>query len=146
MPYKNIELNPAQFSPVFTAQESHFYKGFSTVAWSKTRTTELYDLELIKQDLLNNFNTRQGERVMQPLAGTVIWSLIFEPFTESVKQSIADDISRICNSDPRVIPIQIDVDEQEYGMLLELTLQLVNSNQTLTLALNFDRELGFITQ
>jgi phage baseplate assembly protein W len=83
---------------------------------------------------------------MQPLAGTVIWSLIFEPFTESVKQSIADDISRICNSDPRVIPIQIDVDEQEYGMLLELTLQLVNSNQTLTLALNFDRELGFITQ
>ena len=97
MPYKNIELTPAQFSPVFTAQQSHFYKGFSTVAWPKTGTTELYDLELIKQDFLNFFNTKQGERVMQPNFGTIVWSLIFEPFTDSVKQAIADDISRICN-------------------------------------------------
>lgn len=146
MPYKNVELNPAQFSPVFTAQESHFYKGFSTVTLSKNGTTELYDLELIKQDILNVFNTKQGERIMQPNFGTIIWSLIFEPFTDSIKQAIADDITRICNSDPRVIPTQIDVDEQEYGLLLEITLQLVNSNQTLTMSLNFDREIGYITQ
>jgi phage baseplate assembly protein W len=146
MPYKNIEISPVQFSPAFTNQESHFYKGYSTVTLSKNRTTELYDLELIKQDILNTFNTKQGERVMQPNFGTIIWSLIFEPFTESIKQAIADDITRICNSDPRVIPIQIDLDEQEYGILLEVTLQLVNSDQTLTMSLNFDRDIGYITQ
>jgi phage baseplate assembly protein W len=146
MPYKNLEITPAQYSKAFTAQESHFYKGFSTVATTNTRSTELYDLDLIKQDFLNLFNTKLGERVMQPQFGTAIWSLIFEPFTDNVKQAIADDVNRICNYDPRVIPTQIKMDEKEYGMLLEITLQLVNSNQSVSMSLNFDREAGLIAQ
>lgn len=146
MPYKNIEITPAQYSKAFTAQQSHFYKGFSTVASSSNDSTELYDLELIKQDFLNIFNTRQGERVMQPQFGTIIWSLIFEPFTANVKQAIADDIIRISRLDPRVIISQIDINEQDYGMLLEMTLQLVKSDQTLTMVLNFNRETGLVSQ
>lgn len=146
MPYKNVEITPAQYSTAFTAQQSHFYKGFSTVAASQTGSTELYDLELIKQDFLNIFNTRQGERVMQPEFGTIIWSLIFEPFTANVKQAIADDITRISRSDPRVIVSQLDINEQDQGMLLEMTLQLVKSDQTLTMALNFNRETGIASQ
>jgi len=146
MPYKNIELNPAQYSTAFTNKTSQFYKGFSSINVGSLGTTELYDFSLIKQDFLNHFNTKQGERVMLPKFGTVIWSLIFEPFTEDVKQAIADDINRICRSDPRVIPIQIDIDEQEYGMLLELTLQILGTDQTLEMKLAFDRELGIVSQ
>ena len=36
------------------------YKGFSTVAGGKSN--QLYDLDLIKQDLINHFYTRKGER------------------------------------------------------------------------------------
>lgn len=146
MPYKNVEINPSQYSLAFTNQQSHFYKGFSTVARNNTQSTELYDLDLIKQDFLNIFNTKQGERVMQPQFGTIIWSLIFEPFTSSVKQAIIDDVLRIGNLDPRARIIQTDIDERDFGILIEMTLQLANSNQTLTMSLNFDRETGIASQ
>lgn len=146
MPYKNLELTPAQFNPGFVKQQSQFYKGFSTVDVGALGSTQLYDIELIKQDFLNHFNTKQGERVMMPKFGTVIWSLIFEPFTEDVKQAIADDINRICRSDPRVIPIQIDIVEQDYGMLLELTLQIIGTDQTVAMRLAFDKEIGLVPQ
>jgi phage baseplate assembly protein W len=146
MPYKNIELNPAQYNTSYTKQESQFYKGYSSINVGALGSTSLYDFELVKQDFLNQFNTKQGERVMLPKYGTIIWSLIFEPFTEDVKQAIADDINRICRSDPRVIPIQILIDEQEYGMLLELTLQVIGSDQTIAMRLAFDKEIGLVPQ
>lgn len=146
MPFKNIELNPAQYKQTHTNKQNQFYKGYSSVSATDLGNTTLYDFELIKQDILNHFNTRRGERVMIPEFGTIIWSLIFDPFTNDVKQAIADDINRICNFDPRVIPIQIDVDEQEYGMLLELTLQVVGTDQSINMRLAFDRELGLIPQ
>lgn len=145
MPYKNIELNPAQYNVNYTKQ-SQFYKGYSSINVGALGSTEMYDFDLIKQDFLNHFNTKQGERVMLPTFGTIIWSLIFEPFTEDIKQAIANDINRICRFDPRVIPIQIDINEQDYGMLLELTLQLVNTDQTAQMRLAFDKELGLIVQ
>ena len=39
------------------------YKGFSTLAGVKSN--QLYDLDLIKQDLINHFYTRKGERVIR---------------------------------------------------------------------------------
>ena len=56
------------------------YKGFSTLN-SGAEHYSLYDFELIKQDLLNHFYIRQGERLMNPEFGTVIWDLLFEPMT-----------------------------------------------------------------
>ena len=146
MPYKNIQLNPTQFRTTYNPKLSQFYVGYSSVTAGLAGNTEIYDFDLIKQDFLNHFNTKKGERVMLPRFGTIVWSLIFEPFTADVKQAIADDINRICNSDPRVIPIQIDIDEQDYGMLLELTLQIIGTDQTLNMKLSFDKELGLVSQ
>ena len=55
-------------------------KGFSTVSLD-TENFSLYDLDLIKQDLINHFYVRQGERLMNPTFGTIIWDLLFEPLT-----------------------------------------------------------------
>ena len=146
MPYKNIEINPVRFKPTLTYKQSQFYIGYSSVNADITNNVKLYDFDLIKQDLLNQFNTRLGERVMNPTFGTIIWSLIYEPFTDNVKQAIADDINRICNNDPRVVPIQLDTIEQEYGILLEITLQYIGTDQTASMSLSFDRELGLLSQ
>lgn len=146
MPYKNIVITPAQYKTGFTKQTSQIYRGYSSVFDTINGSTALYDFDLIKQDFFNIFNTRQGERVMNPKFGTIIWSLIFEPFTNDIKQAIADDVNRICNYDPRVVPIQIDISEAEYGMLLELTLQLKGTDQTVDMRLSFDKELGIVTQ
>lgn len=145
MTYKNIEINPNQYNDQHTAKQSQFYVGYSSVDTNST-TTKLYDFDIIKQDIVNQFNIRKGERVMNPEFGTLIWDLIYEPFTDDVKQALSDDISRICNSDPRVVPIQIDINEQEYGMLLEITLQYVGTDQTATMQLNFDKKIGLTVQ
>jgi phage baseplate assembly protein W len=145
MAYKNIEINPSQYSSQHTAKKSQFYIGYSSVDPNSVNT-RLYDFDIIKQDIINQFNTRKGERVMNPSFGTIIWDLIFEPFTDDVKQALSDDISRICNSDPRAVPIQININEQQYGMLLEITLQYIGTDQTANMKMSFDKKLGLITQ
>ena len=145
MTYKNIEINPTQYNSQHTVQQSQFYVGYSSVDETSV-TTKLYDFDIIKQDIINQFNIRKGERVMNPNFGTLIWDLIYEPFTDDVKQALSDDISRICNSDPRVVPIQIDINEQEYGMIIELTLQYVGTDQTANMRLSFDKQLGLTVQ
>lgn len=145
MAYKNIEINPSQNTQQSTAKQSQFYVGYSSVN-PDLLGTKLYDFDIIKQDIINQFNTRKGERVMNPGFGTIIWDLIFEPFTDDVKQALSDDISRVCNSDPRAVPIQININEQEYGMLLEITLQYSGTDQTTNMKLSFDKKLGLVTQ
>lgn len=146
MAYKNIELNPSQYSIQQTSKQSQFYAGYSSLNASGTGETILYDFDIIRQDIINHFNTRKGERVMNPTFGTIIWDVIFDPFTEEVKQAISDDVSTICNYDPRVIPIQININEQEYGMLLEVTLQYRGTDQTASMSLAFDKQIGLVAQ
>jgi phage baseplate assembly protein W len=145
MAYKNIEINTSKYNQQHTSKQSQFYVGYSSVN-PELSGTKLYDFDIIKQDIINQFNIRKGERVMNPEFGTIIWDLIFEPFTDDVKQALSDDISRVCNSDPRAVPIQIDINEQEYGMLLEITLQYVGTDQTSNMRLSFDKQLGLVTQ
>lgn len=145
MPFKSFEITPVKYTQQDTAQTSQIYSGFSTVNPEST-TPKLYDFDLIKQDLINQFYISKGERIMNPEFGTNVWSLLFDPFTDSTKQAISEDLSRILNSDPRVVPIQINVDEQEYGMLLEVTLQIVETNQVSNLKLQFDKNAGLISE
>jgi phage baseplate assembly protein W len=141
MTYKNLVIKPTQYSETQTAKQSQFYKGFSTVD-PMSRDVRLYDFELIKQDIVNQFSIRKNERVMNPNFGTVIWDSIFEPFTDAIKAEIAQDVTRIVNSDPRVNATLINVIEQNFGMLLEITLEYVGTDQTAQMKLAFDKATG----
>jgi phage baseplate assembly protein W len=145
MPFKNIELNPVQYNPQFISARSQFYKGFSTVDPANTGS-KLYDFDLIKQDILNQFNVRRGERVMLPKYGTIIWDLIMEPLTDQVKQALTDDMNAICNSDPRVSPLQIEINEYDSGFVIEITLMMKNTDQRAVMKLAFDQKLGLLVQ
>lgn len=141
MAYKNIVITPAKVQNYTNVKTSQFYKGFSTVDETSTNV-KLYDHELIKQDLLNQFNTRKGERVMNPAFGSVIWDLIYEPLTPEVKQLISMDIDRILASDPRVTPTLVNIVEQDYGFLLELTLSYNGIDVSDNMILSFDKRVG----
>jgi len=145
MAYKNIEITSS--SPVSqpTVQNSQFYKGYSSVSSTSTNT-ELYDFDLIKQNILNHFNTRKGERLMNPTFGSAIWDLLMEPITDQVRRDISADISEICSYDPRVTPTQIDITEFENGYILELTLTLVDTDQSSSMQLTFDQSIGLTVQ
>jgi len=141
MAYKNIEINVSNSVNRQTIQTDHFYKGFSTVN-NPNKNSSLYDFNLITQDIINNFNTRKGERVMHPTFGSAIWDLLMEPLTEDVRTALTDDIVSICSSDPRVITKQIDLTEYDQGYQLELTLQFAGTDQSANIKLNFNTEVG----
>ena len=79
------------------------YKGFSFKNWQKNKSFRLTDVELVKQNLLNNLFTRPGERVGQGNYGTSIQDLLFEPFDENAVVLISDQVRNVINNDPRVI-------------------------------------------
>jgi phage baseplate assembly protein W len=145
MPYKNIIIQPANNSPQNRQQTSQFYVGFSTQD-PTSQTVTLYDFDVVKQDLMNYFNTRQGERVMNPAWGTIIWDKLYDPFTDDVRSAIEEDIKNIISSDPRVNVTQVDITEAEYGLVLQLTLTFVPTNQTDVMRLTFDKSAGLSMQ
>lgn len=119
------------------------YRGFSTLVNAKKYS--LTDYELARQDLINYFNIRKGERLMQPGFGTIIWDMLFEPLTEDSQQLITSDINKIISYDPRFSVGQVAITEQDQGFMIEITLTYVPTDQTSTIALNFDRNSKTLT-
>tara|TARA_B100001113_G_scaffold320474_1_gene289729 strand:- start:35 stop:460 length:426 start_codon:yes stop_codon:yes gene_type:complete len=114
------------------------YKGFSTVAGVKSN--QLYDMDIIKQDLLNHFYTRKGERVMNPNFGSIIWDLLYEPLDESTKEDIVEDCKRIIKADPRVSLVSINVEDFENGLYVKITVNTRPFNKRINLQLDFEKE------
>ena len=112
------------------------YRGFSTINVAKR--FKITDADLIKQDLINNFNIRKGEKLMQPNFGTIIWGLLFEPLTNDLKNAVVADITQIINYDPRVNVNNVEVIQQEHGLQILVSLTYSNTNQTDALFLNFN--------
>jgi phage baseplate assembly protein W len=119
------------------------YKGFSTISKS-TEHFSLYDFDLIKQDIMNHFHIRQGERLMQPKFGTIIWDLLFEPMTEEIKGLILEDVNTIINYDPRVSIDDTKVSAYDSGIEIVFSLTYKPYNITQQIQLRFDQENGIV--
>lgn len=119
------------------------YRGFSTLVNAKKYS--LTDYQLARQDLINYFNIRRGEKLMQPSFGTIIWDMLFEPLTEDSQQLITSDINKIISYDPRFSVGQVAITEQDQGFMIEITLTYVPTDQTETIALSFDRNSKTLT-
>lgn len=119
------------------------YRGFSTVN-NSARNFTLYDFELIKQDLINSFYVRQGERLMNPTYGTIIWDLLFEPLTDHLKNLILQNVNQIVNADPRVQAGNVVITTYDKGIQLEMTLTYLPYNLSELLTLKFDQANGLL--
>ena len=119
------------------------YKGFSTQAGN--RNFCLTDFNLIKQDILNHFNIRKGEKLMRPNFGTIIWNVLHEPFTEDLKSVITQDVKAIASYDPRVSFDNIIITEFNQGLQIELQLRYVLTNQTNVMLMNFNGATNTLT-
>ena len=113
------------------------YKGFST--YNRYKKFRLTDFELAKQDLFNHFHIRKGEKLMNPNFGTIIWSVLFEPFTEDIKAAIVSDIRAVVNYDPRVSVDEVEVTQFEYGIQVGIVLTYIPTDQTELMKLRFDQ-------
>jgi len=119
------------------------YRGFSTV--NRNKKFRVTDVELVKQDLINHFSVRKGEKLMQPNFGSVIWSLLFEPLTDHLEQLIIDDVKRIVGYDPRMGLKNINITTQDHGIQVEVDLVYIPTDQTTSLNLQFDGNSAKLT-
>ena len=118
------------------------YKGFNSRVPEKN--FKIYDFQLVKQDLINHFYIRKGEKLENPEFGTIIWDLLFEQFTSVVKDSIAKDVERIVNFDVRLRISSLIIDSTEQGIRLEAELLYVPENLTDRLIFEFDRRNSIV--
>ncbi len=133
----------AQRSATVTQNQGQFtYKGFSSS--EATKNFKLYDINLVKQDLINHFYIRKGEKLENPEFGTVIWDMLFEPFTPDVKEIIAKDVEAIINYDPRFSVTEINIDSTDQGMRIQADLVYIPFNITERMTLNFDKNNSII--
>ena len=114
------------------------YKGFSTIN-NDFGSSKLNDTDLIKRDLLNHFAIRKGEKLMRGNFGTSLRDLIMDPLTEETKQLIIEEVNTVINSDPRVRPEEVTLDEYENGLQIQIVLRYVIDNQVENLQVRFDR-------
>ena len=112
------------------------FKGFSSKADKKN--FKLYDFEVAKQDLINRLSVRKGERVENPEFGTIIYDTLFEPFTDTLKEAILDDITANLNADPRISTTDIIVSEADHGIAIQATIRYVPLDITEKLQFSFD--------
>ena len=111
--------------------------GFNTIGQNKQFTAVDYDL--IKIDLLNAFNIRQGELVVRPGYGTIIWDYLFENQTQETEQAIYNEVQRVAGGDPRLYINSVNLYPQQNGILLELELVVVPTTDAQRLSIFFDQ-------
>ena len=112
--------------------------GYSTVGRFKNYTVT--DFELIKADLLNALNIRQGEMPGRPDVGTTMWSLIYEPQNAQTSQAIITELQRVVAQDPRIQISDVNVFAQENGFLCELEVQTIAGQDANSLTVFFDNQ------
>lgn len=118
------------------------YRGLSTIGQNKK--FRLTDLELVKRDLINHFQIRKGEKLMNPNFGSIIWNLLFEPLTPETKKVVLADVNSVVSYDPRLNINEVLLTEQQNGLQIQITLTYLPTNQTSMMQFTFDRDSGIV--
>lgn len=118
------------------------FRGYSSVSNRNIRT--LFDVLLVKQDLLNHFNTRKNERVRSCTYGSLIQDMIFELKVDGTAQKLLDEVTRIIKSENRVRIVEIKLNEFEYGITIECLLDFIGLDVQDNFVLQFDKDNGLV--
>lgn len=115
---------------------SAIFIGFGSPVVGNTEV--LYDFELVKRDLLNHFNTRKGERIMDMEYGCIAWDLIFDLDNDNNISALDTDIRRIVSGEPRVELINIAINRISQGYEAIVDLKYVYLDNVEQLYVKFD--------
>lgn len=86
------------------------YKGFSTKQYEDFGGTfEIYDIDCVKEDLMNDLMTIIGQRLKMPNEGTRIPIMSFEINDLESMHVVEEDLKKVINNDPRVDLLAISI-------------------------------------
>lgn len=114
------------------------FRGYSSIGTSFLSPVR-HDLDLARQDLLNHFGTRKGERVMMPTFGSIIWELLFDPLDEETEKKIREDVVSIINNDPRWQLLTVDINEEPNALNVKIEVLYLPADEKVQLPLVYDK-------
>ena len=127
-------------------KKNRTYVGFSTAIAGGDGISELFDVELVKQDLMNNFMTSKGEVITDPSYGSIIWDMLFELSTEENINLMKNDSIAIFQAEKRVTLLSLDItpssDTTMPGYTLTANLQYNGLGVAGTFTANFFKNLN----
>jgi phage baseplate assembly protein W len=100
----------------------------------------LLDEDLVKRDLLNGLNIRQGQLPGRPQFGTTLWENLFENQSPALVTAIQNEIQRVAGYDPRIQIMDTQVFPQENGILIQVQLAVVPNSTAQQLSIFFNQQ------
>ena len=99
--------------------------------------SQTYDtLSQVKANLICFFNTRRGERIMQPKLGSGLQELLFEQtITDDAINSLIKEEIAVYFPELSIVSVNITRDTDNYKVNISITFQIVNSNLTETISI-----------
>lgn len=92
------------------------------------------DVNAIRGSLANIFGWRQGQRILDPDFGNIIYSFLYEQMTDLTKENIKKGITKMIGYEPRVSIINLDVnykkDQSEVWINLKYSIPKLNTQVT----------------
>ena len=115
--------------------------GYTTVNQSYTSKT-LSGLELAKQDLLNHFKIRKGEKWTDPEFGSNLELYVFDPLDQQTQDAIEEEVNAIITYDPRfeVNDSDIRVVHDTHSVTVNVKLTYLPETTATELQIKFDKE------
>ena len=89
---------------------------------------------------------KKGEKLENPDYGTIIWDLLFEPFSSDVSKAVEEDMISIVEQDPRWRLDTLRIQQEEHGLLIALEITYVPYNIGESLSLMFDQDAGLTVE
>ena len=91
----------------------------------------LFDLEAVKQSIVNCFLTSPGQKILSPEFGIDLRRYIFEPINVWTNLEIEDEIKdKLPGLEPRIqlqqVTVKPNIDEQEYNITLQINVPSLN--------------------
>ena len=141
--YANKVVPTASANIAPETYESVMYRGFKSD--NVAQNYKLFDFDLVKQDIINHFYIRKGEKLENPEFGSIIWDLLFENFTDDVNAAIAKDVETVINYEQRIRAESVRILSTEQGISIEADLLYIPMDISQHLIMNFDRRTNLIT-
>ena len=120
---------------------SDFYSNFDT-STTKNDLLSYTNEDSVKRSIRNILLTDRGERFFNPSFGSDIRKMLFENFSPSTEQVVADLVkTAIGNHEPRanVIDVNVSGNPDQQSMYINIVFSVINKAEPVTLELILNR-------
>lgn len=118
---------------------SRIYKSFSTTSPEATKNGNLYDMDVVVEDIRAIMKTKKGDYPMDNDRGLIAYNYIYEPeLNQSDILIIKEDIEQQLLKDPRVQDVSVFVEKDDNGFLAMVNVKVAGLDSDINLEINLE--------